>query len=64
MVRIVVRTQDCNAATQIEGGRAEIRYRTFDLDAPELEAHLRHGDAYTTVEVVGAHLVPPEMVKF
>lgn len=40
MLRIVVQTCDCGMAANI-GGSVESSVKTFDVDMPELEAHLR-----------------------
>lgn len=40
MIRIVVQTCDCGMAVNI-GGSVESSVKTFDVNLPELEAHLR-----------------------
>jgi hypothetical protein len=40
MIRIAVHTSDCGMAAHF-GGSVESAVKTFDVDAPELEAHLR-----------------------
>ena len=40
MIRIVVQTCDCGMAVHVGGG-VESSVKTFDVDLPQLEAHLR-----------------------
>jgi hypothetical protein len=40
MIRIVVQTCDCGMAANV-GGNVMISVKTFDVDLPELETHLR-----------------------
>lgn len=57
MLRIITREQDSNDAAHI-GGETEITYRTFDAEAPEVEAWLRQKDlGYVSRTVIGIELV-------
>ncbi len=60
MIRVVVRTQDAAMAVNVGGdAHAHVTVRTFDVDAPELEAHLRSGGAYTERGIVGIEVLNP-----
>jgi hypothetical protein len=56
MLRLIVQIVDTGAAANI-GGPVETRYRTFDVDLPEVEAELRKADNWTTRHVVGAEVL-------
>lgn len=59
MIRIIVREQDASKAANC-GGSTEIEYRTFEIEAPALEAYLRESRqpnwTYVTREIVGSEL--------
>lgn len=59
MIRLIVRAKDAGAAAHV-GGPVDIDYRTFDVEAPALEAFLRGADptAYTHRHVVGVEVLP------
>jgi len=61
-IRIICRDQSTIAAANVAGAQAEIAWRTFDIELPELEEWLRgptdRSWSYTCREVIGAHLVP------
>ena len=56
MLRVIVRTVDCGAAANV-GGPVETRFKTFDIDQPDLEQHLRMTQQYATNEVIGVELL-------
>lgn len=61
MIRIIVATTDACRAAHV-GGPVEVSYRTFDIDAPKLEAFMaeRHTwkkDGMTDRTVVGVELL-------
>ncbi len=60
MIRIIVRETDVGAAANV-GAPVAITWKTFDVDAPEVEAHLREtvkeNMAYVGREVVGVEVV-------
>lgn len=62
MIRVVVRRQDM--AHVIHGGAdgASVSFKTFDIEAPELERFLREEriGQYETRDVMGVELLPPE----
>lgn len=59
MLRIIVRTDNAGMAANC-GGAVETTYRTFEMDAPELEAFLREPKSknwtYAQRQVVGVEL--------
>lgn len=57
MIRIIVRIDDAGMAANV-GGSVQTRYKTFDVDLPELEAFLRlpKPNTYTEYEVIGVEL--------
>ena len=61
MIRIIVRKSDAGDALHV-GGPVNITHTTFDVQLPELEQHLRSGNSYAQVEVVGVELIPAEEV--
>lgn len=61
MIRIIVRTDDGGFACNIggPGTPAHTTYKTFDIEAPELEAFMResfHPSACIMRQIVGASL--------
>lgn len=40
MIRVIVRTDEASMAANV-GGAVNTTWRTFDIEAPELEAYLR-----------------------
>jgi hypothetical protein len=67
MVRIIVQTSDAGMAANV-GGNVETDVKSFDIEAPALEAYLRQyarskvrGEAtYWHRSVIGAEVLPPE----
>lgn len=63
MLRIIICQTDCAAAANV-GGPVEIEYRTFDIEAPEVEAYLRaEVGSYARRQIVGTELrgaAPPQ----
>jgi hypothetical protein len=57
-IRIIVREVETGAACNV-GGPVNVSHKTFDIDAPQLEAYLRVAQSYTTREVVGCELLEP-----
>lgn len=62
MLRIIVRTDDASMAVNV-GGAVHTSFRTFEIDAPELEAFLREPTgknwSYAGRHVIGIELAPP-----
>lgn len=60
MIRIIVRTDDASLIANAGGGAVQTEFRTFKIDAPELEAYLREpeqqGRLYAQRQVVGVEL--------
>lgn len=58
MIRIIVRECDEGSARNV-GGPVQTRHRTFDVELPELEQHLRaEGQPdYICREVIGVELI-------
>lgn len=59
MLRIIVKTDD--AAHVVNGGadHSLASFKTFDVDLPEVEKHLRDMTTYESRQVVGVELIPP-----
>jgi len=64
MLRVVVETCDAGMAANV-GGRVDCSVRTFDIEAPELEAYLREftdagkqGQMYWHRRAVGVEVLP------
>jgi hypothetical protein len=58
MIRIVVQTDDASMAANV-GGSVHTAIRTFDIDAPEIEAFLRADlGAYTHRQIMGVEVLP------
>ncbi|MGY3588061.1 hypothetical protein [Bradyrhizobium sp. USDA 4350] len=59
-LRIIVRTDNAVQAAHV-GGAVDTRYRTFDVDLPEIEAFLRDGgiseNSFLIRQVVGVEIV-------
>ncbi len=61
-IRILVRTDDAGMAANC-GGAVETRYKTFDVELPEVERFLREVTdnklmQYTARQIVGWELLP------
>lgn len=53
-IRLIVRQSDCGAAANV-GGAVHETYKTFEIEAPELEAYLLDKpDSWTTRTLIGA----------
>lgn len=61
MIRVIVREQDRTGAVHA-GGDADTSFRTFVIEAPELEAWLSgpKPEGYITRQVMGVEVVPSE----
>ena len=57
MIRLIIRIQDCGAAAHIDGAKADIMYKTFDLHNDELQDLLKP-QSYGTALIVGAEVKP------
>lgn len=57
MLRVIVKDTDGGRACNV-GGDVVVSYRTFDIAAPEVEAHLRNQGSYSDSQVVGVELLP------
>lgn len=57
MIRLVVQSIDSGCAVHV-GGPIETKMRTFDIDCPELERHLREADGWANFhrQVIGAEV--------
>jgi hypothetical protein len=64
MIRIVVQVADASMAANV-GGPVQTWCRTFDVEAPDLEAFMQpDGNAYREKHVVGVEFLPlPEPPK-
>lgn len=60
MLRLIVQIVDTGDACNV-GGPVQTRYRTFDVDLPEVEAELRTDYKWATRSLVGAEIMeqPP-----
>lgn len=58
MIRLILRRENCSAATDVSGAIAHVTYHTFDIDLPELQRLLR-ADGDTSAQVVGAEVLKP-----
>ena len=57
MIRILVRVDDAGMAANV-GGSVETKYKTFDVDLPELEKYLREDRGiYSHANVIGFELL-------
>lgn len=64
MIRIIVRTDSAAMAANV-GGSVYVKYRTFDVDLPEVEQALRSGGynedgSFEHTQVVGVEILPDE----
>ena len=59
MLRLIVRTQDRIGAVHVGGG-TDTSFKTFDVEAPEVEAFLTEnfGGGPVDREVVGVEVIP------
>lgn len=62
MIRLIIRIDDAGMAANV-GGAVLTEYRTFDLDAPEIEAALSAaaGKSYTHAQIVGAEVTNADL---
>jgi hypothetical protein len=59
MIRIVIQTQNCNAAAHVAGAAAVQEFATFDVSAPEVEQFMaKSSNTYETKQFVGVELLP------
>ena len=62
MIRIICVESDISAAANVGGSAAHVSYRSFEVEAPELEAWLAeaggHGWRYIIRSVVGVETQP------
>lgn len=56
MIRLIVRSTNVGAAANV-GGPVDIGFKTFDIEAPELESYLSINQAYLSREVIGVELI-------
>jgi hypothetical protein len=57
MLRVIVRETNVGAAANV-GGPVTTKVKTFDIDAPALEAHLREKlDEYISREAIGVEIL-------
>lgn len=60
-LRLICRQTDCGDGANVSGAPAHVTYRTFDIDAPEVEAWLRrYGPGLISHQVVDAELLTAE----
>lgn len=57
MIRIIVRTDDAGMAANV-GGAVLSKFKTVDIDCPEVEAILRKESSLAHSQVVGVELLP------
>lgn len=55
MIRIIVCNADHNVAAHV-GGPVHVQYRTFEIDAPEVERYLASAPQYIERSVVGVEV--------
>jgi len=60
MIRVLVRTDDAAMASNV-GGSVETTFRTFDIDAPDLESFLREPDKWTGTKYAHRQVVGVEL---
>jgi hypothetical protein len=59
MIRVLVQTQNCNAAAHVSGAAAIQEFTTFDVIAPEVEQFMqRSSNTFETKQFVGVELLP------
>jgi hypothetical protein len=59
VIRIVIQTQNCNAAAHVAGAAAVQEFATFDVYAPEVEQFMaKSSNTYETEQFVGVELLP------
>lgn len=60
MLRIIVRTESCYGTIHV-GGSPVSKFRTFDVELPEVEEALRSGgfseNSYEVTQIVGVELL-------
>lgn len=61
MLRVIICQTDTAAAINV-GGPVDVRHKTIDIDAPELESYLRQEELpsthkYTHREVIGVEVI-------
>lgn len=57
MLRLIVQDMFATMAVNVSGARAELIYRTFDIDAPDLEAYMRQSGLYRQIQIIGAEVI-------
>lgn len=57
MLRIIVQETNVNNAAHVTGAKADISYRTFDIEAPDVEKYLRAAVAYETKTIIGVEMI-------
>jgi hypothetical protein len=60
MIRITVRTDDAGMVAAVGGGAVLTQYKSFDVEAPALEAFLRVNDNYTQRQIVSYEVTATE----
>lgn len=59
MIRLIIRTQSAGMAANVAGAKAEIDFKTFDVEIPEVESYLREAEKwdYTNRQIIGVELL-------
>lgn len=59
MIRIIVRTVNSNHVIHAGAPAPELRFKTFDVELPDLELHLKGAspDSYEYREVIGIEVL-------
>jgi hypothetical protein len=62
MIVLMVEKQDCIAAVNVDGARAERITKTFQISNPELEKFLVNNSSYQNSRIIGFELLddPPK----
>jgi hypothetical protein len=60
-LRIIVRTDDASMACNVDGAVVS-DFKTFDVEAPEVEAHIRTmgSNTYRNCHIVGVEIMEPK----
>lgn len=59
MLRIICRDTDATEVVHANG-QYHVRYRTFDVELPEVEAYLARVALYGHRAIMGAEIIPPK----
>lgn len=58
MIRIIVRVDDAVMPVNVTGGSVDTKFRTFDVEIPELETYIKAAEGkYSHANVLGVEIV-------